>query len=45
MPILICGKIYDRKTADGALQDADIVLAGKSMLLNLLWVLKKLVAW
>lgn len=38
LPILICGKIHDRKTADGALQDADLVLSGKSMLLNPNWV-------
>ncbi len=38
LPLLICGKIYDRKTADKALEDADIVLAGKSMLLNPNWV-------
>ena len=38
LPILICGKIHDRKTADEAFQDADMVLAGKSMLLNPFWV-------
>jgi len=38
LPLLICGKIHDRKTADEALEDADIVLAGKSMLLNPNWV-------
>jgi 2,4-dienoyl-CoA reductase-like NADH-dependent reductase (Old Yellow Enzyme family) len=38
LPILICGKIYDRKSADEALQDADMVLSGKSMLLNPNWV-------
>jgi 2,4-dienoyl-CoA reductase-like NADH-dependent reductase (Old Yellow Enzyme family) len=38
LPMLICGKIHDRKTADGALQDADLVLSGKSMLLNPNWV-------
>jgi 2,4-dienoyl-CoA reductase-like NADH-dependent reductase (Old Yellow Enzyme family) len=38
LPILICGKIHDRKTADEALQDADMVLSGKSMLLNPNWV-------
>lgn len=34
LPLLICGKIYDKKTAEQALQDADLVLSGKSMLLN-----------
>ena len=38
LPILICGKIHDRKTADEALKDADMVLSGKSMLLNPNWV-------
>ena len=38
LPILICGKIHDRKTADEALPDADLVLSGKSMLLNPNWV-------
>jgi 2,4-dienoyl-CoA reductase-like NADH-dependent reductase (Old Yellow Enzyme family) len=33
-PIMICGKIYNRKTAEDAVQDADIVLSGKSFLLN-----------
>jgi 2,4-dienoyl-CoA reductase-like NADH-dependent reductase (Old Yellow Enzyme family) len=34
LPLLICGKIFDKKTAEQALQDADLVLSGKSMLLN-----------
>ena len=34
LPLLICGKIYDKKSAELALQDADLVLSGKSMLLN-----------
>ncbi|MFO7911813.1 MAG: NADH-dependent flavin oxidoreductase [Desulfotignum sp.] len=34
LPLLICGKIYDKKTAEQALQDADLLLSGKSMLLN-----------
>lgn len=38
LPLMICGGIYDRATADKALQDADIVLAGKSLLLNPNWV-------
>ena len=29
-----CGKIHDRSTAEAALQDADVVLSGKSFLLN-----------
>ncbi len=38
LPILICGKIHDRTTADEALQGSDLVLSGKSMLLNPTWV-------
>ncbi len=38
LPLLICGKIHDRKSAEDALADADIVLSGKSMLLNPDWV-------
>lgn len=38
LPLLICGKIYDRATAEEALQHADIVLSGKSMLLNPNWL-------
>jgi 2,4-dienoyl-CoA reductase-like NADH-dependent reductase (Old Yellow Enzyme family) len=38
LPIMICGKIYDRATAQEALQDADIALSAKSMLLNPDWV-------
>jgi 2,4-dienoyl-CoA reductase-like NADH-dependent reductase (Old Yellow Enzyme family) len=38
LPIMICGKIYDRATAEDALKDADIVLSAKSMLLNPNWV-------
>jgi 2,4-dienoyl-CoA reductase-like NADH-dependent reductase (Old Yellow Enzyme family) len=37
-PMIICGGIYDRKTADDALTDADLVLSGKSLLLNPDWV-------
>lgn len=33
-PLFICGGIHDRASADGALADADVVLSGKSMLLN-----------
>jgi 2,4-dienoyl-CoA reductase-like NADH-dependent reductase (Old Yellow Enzyme family) len=37
-PLMICGRIYDRATADEAIRDADIVLSGKSLLLNPDWV-------
>lgn len=33
-PLMICGKIHDRATALEALEEADIALSGKSMLLN-----------
>ena len=38
LPIMICGKIHDRKSAEEGLQDADIVLSAKSFLLNPDWV-------
>lgn len=38
LPIFICGKIYDRATADAALADADVILSAKSLLLNQNWV-------
>lgn len=38
LPIMICGQIYDKTSAEDALADADIVLSGKSMLLNPDWV-------
>jgi 2,4-dienoyl-CoA reductase-like NADH-dependent reductase (Old Yellow Enzyme family) len=38
MPIMICGKIFDRASAEEALMDADIVLSAKSILLNPNWV-------
>ena len=38
LPILICGKIHDRRSAEDALKDADIVLSGKTSLLNPDWV-------
>ncbi|MCB2182327.1 MAG: NADH-dependent flavin oxidoreductase [Desulfobulbaceae bacterium] len=38
LPIMICGKIHDRKSAEQALQHADIALSGKSTLLNPDWV-------
>ncbi len=37
-PLLICGQIHDRASAEAALADADIVLSGKSLLLNPHWV-------
>jgi 2,4-dienoyl-CoA reductase-like NADH-dependent reductase (Old Yellow Enzyme family) len=38
LPLMICGKIHDRKSAEEALQDADIALSAKSFLLNPDWV-------
>jgi 2,4-dienoyl-CoA reductase-like NADH-dependent reductase (Old Yellow Enzyme family) len=38
LPILICGRIYDRQSALAAIEDADIVLSGKTALLNPGWV-------
>ncbi len=38
LPIMICGKIYDRATAEDALKHADIILSAKSILLNPNWV-------
>ncbi|MDX1776423.1 MAG: hypothetical protein R3297_07565 [Desulfobulbales bacterium] len=38
LPIMICGKIHDRASADKALEDADIMLSAKSLLLNPDWV-------
>ena len=38
LPIMICGKIYDRATSEDALKDADIILSAKSILLNPNWV-------
>ncbi len=38
LPLMICGQIYDRTTAEEAIKDADIVLSAKSMLLNPNWV-------
>jgi 2,4-dienoyl-CoA reductase-like NADH-dependent reductase (Old Yellow Enzyme family) len=38
IPLMICGGIYDRASAEEALEDADIVLSAKSMLLNPDWV-------
>lgn len=38
LPLMICGQIYDRKSANEALQSADIALSSKSFLLNPDWV-------
>ena len=38
LPLIICGKIHDRNSAEAALSDADLVLSGKSALLNPRWV-------
>lgn len=38
LPIMICGKIHDRTSAERALQDADIALSAKTSLLNPNWV-------
>lgn len=38
LPIFICGKISDRTSAEEALNDADMVLSAKSLLLNPEWV-------
>ena len=38
LPLMICGKIYDRASAEDALADADIVLSAKSLLLNPDWI-------
>ena len=38
LPLMICGQIYDRATAEDALKDADVVLSAKSILLNPNWV-------
>jgi len=38
LPLMICGRIFDRHSAAKALEDADIALSGKSCLLNPNWV-------
>ena len=38
LPLLICGQIYDRKSAEEALESADVALSSKSILLNPNWV-------
>lgn len=38
LPLMICGQIYDRQSAEEALESADIALSAKSILLNPNWV-------
>ncbi len=38
LPLMICGQIHDHKSAEQALQHADIALSAKSVLLNPDWV-------
>ena len=38
LPLMICGRVYDRASAEDARKDADIVLSAKSLLLNPNWV-------
>lgn len=38
LPMMICGQIYNRESAEEALQSADIALSSKSILLNPDWV-------
>jgi 2,4-dienoyl-CoA reductase-like NADH-dependent reductase (Old Yellow Enzyme family) len=38
LPLMICGQIYDRASAEESLKSADVVLSGKSFLLNPNWV-------
>lgn len=38
LPLMICGQIFDRDSAEDALRNADIVLSAKSLLLNPNWV-------
>ncbi len=38
LPLMICGQIHDRQSAEEALRDADIALSAKSFLLNPNWV-------
>ena len=38
LPLILCGQIYDRKSAEEALESADIALSSKSILLNPNWV-------
>jgi 2,4-dienoyl-CoA reductase-like NADH-dependent reductase (Old Yellow Enzyme family) len=38
LPVMICGKIHDLETAEAAVEEADLVLSGKTSLLNPHWV-------
>jgi len=38
LPIFICGQIHDQASAQDALEEADLVLSAKSILLNPTWV-------
>ena len=38
LPLMLCGQIHDRKSAEEALEYADIALSSKSFLLNPNWV-------
>jgi len=38
LPLMICGQIFNRTSAEDALKDANIVLSAKSILLNPNWV-------
>lgn len=38
LPLLICGRIFDRVSAETALEHADIALSAKSILLNPNWI-------
>ena len=38
LPLMTCGKIYDKASAEEALKEADLVLSAKSLLLNPDWV-------
>ncbi len=38
LPVMICGGIYNLESAEDALNNADIVLSAKSLLLNPNWV-------
>jgi 2,4-dienoyl-CoA reductase-like NADH-dependent reductase (Old Yellow Enzyme family) len=38
LPLMICGQIHDRQSAEQALQYADIALSAKSILLNPDWI-------
>ncbi len=38
LPLMICGQIFDKQSAEEALESADIALSSKSILLNPEWV-------